>query len=1192
MHQRHTVHWLCGIALAFLATVLPVFPQSAEMYTIRLKARTFTPDALPTGSRVTSDLARHAMVQFDRIPGAEEMTSLPTNGIVILGGVSATTALVKIPAHVDPMSIPGVRWVGGIEPGDKLSPFLRDATGLSNVLVEGFRDVDPATLREAIARTGGMIIENPSLPPQTILVHASPSSLAAIVAFDDVCYVYPASSRIVDGASVHQCPGPITHLGPVPSYVTNGNGWDGPGLGTANVKYYFENGTPDVSGEEGEVLAAMETWGMYAAINWSAATSAGQNGTIDIKWGSGNHGDGTTNAFDGQGGVLAHCFYPSPPNPETIAGDLHFDEAETWRLGSDIDVFAVALHEVGHGLGLNHSDDTNAVMYAYYGGPISDLRPDDINGIRALYQSRTTSRTSAPIFDPVSGTYPSPLEVRLQYGNGSNQSNTRIFYTLNGGEPTPYAFEFVPGSGYIFQRYSNTIRARAFRPGYLPSNVASATYTLQQANPTVTTPTIFPAGGNFVGSVNVTMSTPTDFAVIRYTTNGSEPTEQSFAYAGAITINTTSTVKARGFRTGYSPSGTATANITITAATAPPTMSPDGGIFSQAVQVVMASTTPGVTIRYTTNGTTPTQSSSLYTAPIALSVSTTLKAVAFPASGPASSVTTRSFTIASQVATPTITPNGGNFTTTVSISLATSTPGATIRYTTNGAEPTSYSTIYTGSFTRGIGTHVIKAKGFLVGATESNVATATFQVFDPSLTTVATPTMTPTNGIFVSNVPITMNCTTQGATIRYSVGSGMLPADPTESGAGGITYTGPFSFGASNVTFFFKVKAFKTGLTASNVMQSGGLQFATPVGAVATPTITPNGGTFDNPVQVTLATSTQFGNIIYTIDGSEPVSFLPILPPTFSYSNPITLNRAQTLKTKAFRSFYSDSPVATAEFFFKCATPTVTPDSGTFVNSVSVTLASATTGGGTQTRYTLDGTEPTTSSTAYSSPISLGPGVYTLRAKTFRANFDDSETASGEFIVTVPSSGPVITAHPQGQTVNQGVDVSFSVTATGTPDPTYQWQRNGVNIPGATDAELLLQNVQRGDSGSYRVVVSNTAASVTSNAAYLTVNGSTGVTRVGGLPVAFGLDQNHPNPFNPTTIITYDVPEAGEVRLEIYSLTGARVRTLVSEMHQAGSYQVTWDGRNNSGEQVTSGMYLYRMASRDFHQAKKMLLVR
>ena len=89
-------------------------------------------------------------------------------------------------------------------------------------------------------------------------------------------------------------------------------------------------------------------------------------------------------SFDGPGGTLAHTFYPAPPNPEPIAGDMHMDADENWNVGGEPDVFSLALHEAGHALGLGHSDDPTDVMYAYY-KHVTGLTPHDVANVRALY---------------------------------------------------------------------------------------------------------------------------------------------------------------------------------------------------------------------------------------------------------------------------------------------------------------------------------------------------------------------------------------------------------------------------------------------------------------------------------------------------------------------------------------------------------------------------------------------------------------------------------------------------------------------------------------------------------------------------------------------------------------------------------------------------------------------------------------
>jgi hypothetical protein len=89
------------------------------------------------------------------------------------------------------------------------------------------------------------------------------------------------------------------------------------------------------------------------------------------------------------------------------------------------------------------------------------------------------------------------------------------------------------------------------------------------------------------------------------------------------------------------------------------------------------------------------------------------------------------------------------------------------------------------------------------------------------------------------------------------------------------------------------------------------------------------------------------------------------------------------------------------------------------------------------------------------------------------------------------------------------------------------------------------------------------------------------------------LGQNHPNPFNPVTRIEYWVPGSrGEVSLVIYDVRGARVRTLVNGERAAGRYTVEWDGRNDRGAPVGSGVYFYRMTAGRFADTRRMVLLK
>ncbi len=94
------------------------------------------------------------------------------------------------------------------------------------------------------------------------------------------------------------------------------------------------------------------------------------------------------------------------------------------------------------------------------------------------------------------------------------------------------------------------------------------------------------------------------------------------------------------------------------------------------------------------------------------------------------------------------------------------------------------------------------------------------------------------------------------------------------------------------------------------------------------------------------------------------------------------------------------------------------------------------------------------------------------------------------------------------------------------------------------------------------------------------------------VPENYSLSQNYPNPFNPATQIKFSIPEASRVNLQIFDITGKEIRTLVNKNFEAGNYSTEWDGRNNSGEVVPSGVYFYRIMADNFVEAKKAILLK
>jgi uncharacterized protein YraI len=132
--------------------------------------------------------------------------------------------------------------------------------------------------------------------------------------------------------------------------------------------------------------AAREGVEAWDAVSGVTLNEVSGEADINIMWAAGAHGDG--NPFDGPGRVLAHAFFPLSWLG-SLAGDLHIDDDETWVVAQpgqpwEIHLVTVVMHEVGHSLGLDHTNDGNALMYPEYTGP-KGLGQDDIAGIQSLY---------------------------------------------------------------------------------------------------------------------------------------------------------------------------------------------------------------------------------------------------------------------------------------------------------------------------------------------------------------------------------------------------------------------------------------------------------------------------------------------------------------------------------------------------------------------------------------------------------------------------------------------------------------------------------------------------------------------------------------------------------------------------------------------------------------------------------------
>jgi hypothetical protein len=322
-------------------------------------------------------------------------------------------------------------------------------------------------------------------------------------------------------------------------------------------------------------------------------------------------------------------------------------------------------------------------------------------------------RAVAPGFSPAGGgTHVGSVTVALS----TPTSGATIHYTTDGSTPTSVSPAYTAP---IVVSQTTTIRAITTASGLLDSDESSATYTIKAVAPGVS-----PAGGAYVGSVTVTLSTSTSGATIRYTTDGSTPTAASAAYSAPILVSQATTIRAITTAPGMLDSAESIAAYTVQVLA--PAFSVPGGTYNQPQTVALTTATSGATIRYTTDGSTPTASSPVYSAPFSVSQTMTIRAIAMKAGMENSTVASATYTIVA--ATPTFNPPGGSYLLPQMVAISSTTPGATIYYTTDGSTPTTASTQYTDPFLVGLGTTTIKAIAVKPGLSPSAVASATYRI--------------------------------------------------------------------------------------------------------------------------------------------------------------------------------------------------------------------------------------------------------------------------------------------------------------------------------------------------------------------------------------------------------------------------------------------------------------------------------
>lgn len=408
-----------------------------------------------------------------------------------------------------------------------------------------------------------------------------------------------------------------------------------------------------------------------------------------------------------------------------------------------------------------------------------------------------------------------------------------------------------------------------------------------------------------------------------------------------------------------------------------PTFSVSPGTYpqNQTVSISCATASPR-DIYYTTDGTEPTQSSSLYSSAITVSQSLTLKAKAWKAGYTPSDTATGVYELKGNPIS--VSPGGSNYTNTQSVTLSTTSPG-TIRYTTDGTEPTANSTPY-GSPISVASSLTLKAKSFQTGWTPSDTATATYNM------KVATPTVVPGPGGYGSAQAVVVSTSTLVAFLRYTLNG----ADPVESDL-------PVVSGTSILidrSAVLKVRGWRTGFTNSDI--TAGTYYLN-FGAAGTPTFSPSAGSYAAAQTITLSSPTAGALIRYTLDGTDPTLASPV------FSRPFVLSGSATVKARAYAAERTQSTVATAAYTITTGavdTPTLSLVGGAYTTQQAVTVSVATSGA--TIHYTTNGADPTEAdpTPAPGGALATIASAQIVKAKAWKSGLPASAVARADYLIT------------------------------------------------------------------------------------------------------------------------------------------------------------------------------------------------
>jgi hypothetical protein len=506
--------------------------------------------------------------------------------------------------------------------------------------------------------------------------------------------------------------------------------------------------------------------------------------------------------------------------------------------------------------------------------------------------------------ETISSTY--PLKVTL---NTTTYPFAAFYYTTDGSTPTypptgttlTYPTIYQPMSklgnhtSYIPLSASTTINALAVAPyGYAsPSAISTGVF---QIGPVTATPTFSPVAGSYGVAQTVAINDSTSGNTIYYTTNGTTPTTTSTQYSSAITVSANETLEAIATSVGNYNSAVATATYSIGGTAATPTFSPVAGNYVGAQTVTIGDTSSGAAIYYTTNGITPTTSSTPYSTPVTVSAAETLQAIAAGNGYTGSAVGSAAYTIVAEP--PTFSPVSGSYVGPQTVTISDTSSGVTIYYTTNGTAPSTSSPVY-GSAITVSANETVQAIAASSGLSASAIGSAAYTI------QASTPTFSPVAGNYGVTLTVTISDATPSSAIYYTT-DGSTPTYPVTSTT--QLYSAPISVPAT-VT----LNAIATAAGNSNSSVGSAVYTITIGGQAATPTFSPNtGGVYIGPQTVSISDTSIGTSTYYTLTpgttGTTPTTNSTL------YTGPVSVPSTSVLEAIAVGGGFTPSAAGSAPY--------------------------------------------------------------------------------------------------------------------------------------------------------------------------------------------------------------------------------------------------------------------------------------